>query len=223
MSPRFALSVQNARALAQICQRLDGIPLAIELAAARVAVLSVDQIAARLDQRFRLLTGGSRTALRRQQTLQAAIDWSYDLLSEDERTVLQRLSVFVGGCSLEAAEAVGGGDGIEPNTVLDLLGHLVDKSLVVAQLPDARGEVRYRLLETLREYALERLIAESGLGSAARRHAPSPLRLRRQRHPTRATRRAMTTSASSSASCSPTTGAIPSARAPVCSTCSARC
>src|SRR5207253_234454 len=108
VSPRFALSVQNARALAQICQRLDGIPLAIELAAARVAVLSVDQIAARLDQRFRLLTGGSRTALRRQQTLQAAIDWSYDLLSEDERTVLQRLSVFVGGCSLEAAEAVCG-------------------------------------------------------------------------------------------------------------------
>jgi predicted ATPase len=131
VAPRFQITEQNAIAVAQICQRLDGIPLAIELAAARVAVLTVEQIVARLDQRFRLLTGGSRTASRRQQTLQATIDWSYEPLSEKERLVLQRLAVFAGGCNLEAAEAVcSAGATLTPDTgllilpddVLDLLG-----------------------------------------------------------------------------------------------------
>src|SRR5439155_11122619 len=128
--PSFAVTEGNAPAVVQVCQRLDGIPLAIELAAVRVRVLSVEQIATRLDDRFRLLTGGSRTALRRQQTLRALIDWSHDLLSAEERTLFRRLAVFAGGWSLEAAEAVCSGDGIERDAVLDLLTSLVDQSLV---------------------------------------------------------------------------------------------
>lgn len=155
VSPGFALTSQNAPAITQICQRLDGIPLAIELAAARVKVLSVEQIAARLDDRFRLLTGGSRTALRRQQTLQATIDWSYELLSEKERILLRRLAVFTGGYTLEAAEAVCAQEGIDQHEVLDLLSQLVDKSLVVKE--EKGRTARYWLLETIRQYSLDKL------------------------------------------------------------------
>ena len=120
----FTITNENAPAVAQVCQRLDGIPLAIELAAARMKVLAVEQIAGRLDDRFRLLTGGSRTVLPRQQTLRAAIDWSYDLLNELERAILRRLSVFAGGWTLEAAEAICAGDEVPTHEVLDLLGQV---------------------------------------------------------------------------------------------------
>lgn len=162
----FHLTAKNALAIAQICLRLDGIPLAVELAAARVKVFTPDQIAARLDDRFRLLTGGSRTALPRQQTLRALIDWSYDLLSEAERTLLCRLSAFVDGWTYEAAEAVCSGDGVEPFDVLDLLAHLVDKSLVTVDEAD-EANARYRLLETIRQYARDKLL-DSGQTSAVR-------------------------------------------------------
>jgi len=152
-----------AAALAGVCRRLDGIPLAIELAAARVRTLPVEAIAARLDDRFRLLTGGDRTALPRQQTLRALIDWSYELLSEDERAVFRRLAVFAGGWTLEAAEAVCASGGIAQAAVLEHLSQLVDKSLVVI---DA-DRMRYRLLDTVRHYALERL-EESAAGDEAR-------------------------------------------------------
>ncbi len=151
----FRMTEGNGRAVAQVCHRLDGIPLAIELAAARVQALAVEQIAARLDDRFGLLTGGSRTGLPRHRTLQAAMDWSYDFLSERERAVLGRLSVFAGGWTLEAAEAVCAGDGVEPSEVLDALTSLVDKSIVNVETQG--GEARYRLLETVRQYARDRL------------------------------------------------------------------
>jgi len=168
--PGFAVTPQNAPALAEVCDRLDGMPLAIELAAARVGMLRVEQIAARLDDRFKLLTRGSRAMRTRHQTLQAAIDWSYELLSEAERTLLSRLAVFVGGWTLEAAEAVGVGDGIEAGAVLDLLTQLVNKSLVVAQR-ELGQETRYRLLETIREYAVQRLIESVEVEAIQRRHA----------------------------------------------------
>jgi predicted ATPase/class 3 adenylate cyclase len=151
VSPEFAVTAGNAPAVVEVCRRLDGIPLAIELAAARVRALPVEQIAPRLEDRFRLLTGGSRTALPRQQTLRALIDWSYDLLSEPERIVLRRLSVFAGGWTLEAAEAVCSGGSVEGWEVLDLLTSLLDKSLLLYET--RVGEARYRLLETIREYA----------------------------------------------------------------------
>ncbi|MCS0605246.1 winged helix-turn-helix domain-containing protein [Streptomyces sp. LP11] len=151
----------DPEACAEICRRLDGLPLAIELAAARLRMLTPRQIADRLDDRFRLLTSGSRTVLPRQQTLRAVVDWSWDLLDADERDVLARLSVFAGGCDLAAAEAVCG------PVALDALGSLVDKSLVVAA-PAADGGMRYRLLETVAEYAAERL-AETGHRAAAQR------------------------------------------------------
>ncbi len=162
----FALTDQNAPAVAQICQRLDGIPLAMELAAARVRTLSPEQIAQRLDDRFNLLTGGSRAALPRQQTLRALIDWSYNLLSENERTLFRRVSAFVGGFTLEAAEAVCCDQGPEKRSpgepennssseVLELLSHLVDKSLVLVETWES--ESRYRLLETIRDYAGDKL------------------------------------------------------------------
>jgi non-specific serine/threonine protein kinase len=157
--PQFAVTGRNAPAVSLVCHRLDGIPLAIELAAARVKVLAVEQIATRLDDRFRLLTGGSTTALPRQQTLRATTDWSYDLLLPKERAVLRRLSVFTGGWTLEGAEAVCVGEGIEASEILDLLTHLVDKSLVVVETHG--GEARYRLLETVRQYGLEKL-SEAG-------------------------------------------------------------
>ncbi|MFD5160981.1 BTAD domain-containing putative transcriptional regulator [Streptomyces hawaiiensis] len=154
----------DPEACAEICRRLDGLPLAIELAAARLRMLTPRQIADRLDDRFRLLTSGSRTVLPRQQTLRAVVDWSWDLLDEDERDVLRRLSVFAGGCDLPAAEAVCG------PAALEALGSLVDRSLVVAAPPGAPGdgEMRYRLLETVAEYAAERL-GESGQRAEAER------------------------------------------------------
>ena len=150
-NPKFELTDSNASSVAQICFRLDGIPLALELAAARVAIFSAEQIATRLDDRFKLLTGGSRTALPRQQTLRALIDWSYDILSEDERALLRRLSVFAGGWTFEAAEAVCG-----DLNVLDLLTQLVNKSLVIVD--EQMEATRYRLLETIRQYARDKLL-----------------------------------------------------------------
>jgi DNA-binding CsgD family transcriptional regulator len=145
--------------VAEICRRLDGMPLAIELAAARLRVFSPAEIAAGLHDRFRLLTGGSRTAVRRQQTLRASVDWSYALLTEPERVVFRRLAAFAGGFDLQAAQAVGAGDGLQRHQVLDLLALLVDKSLVAGE--ESQGCTRYRLLETVRQYALEKL-GESG-------------------------------------------------------------
>jgi predicted ATPase len=155
----FAVTNQNAPALAQLCYRLDGIPLAIELAAARVRSLTVEQINDKLDSRFRLLTGGDRSALPRQQTLRALIDWSYDLLNETEKTLLTRLSVFAGGWILEAAEAVCIGDVVEDWEVLDLLTNLADKSLILSEETSGEQAMRYRMLETVRQYAQERLSA----------------------------------------------------------------
>lgn len=152
----FELAPADEQAVAEICHRLDGIPLAIELAAARLRMLSVDQIVTRLNDRFRLLTGGRRTTVPRQQTLRALIDWSFDLLEERERTLLCRLSVFAGGFSLEAVEAVCAGEPVQAAAIFDLLAQLIDKSLVQA---DKSGrEERYRLLETVRQYARERLL-----------------------------------------------------------------
>jgi predicted ATPase/class 3 adenylate cyclase len=151
-SPSFQLTQENASQVAQVCQRLDGIPLAIELAAKRLSLLTLPQMITRLDDRFRLLTGGGRTALPRQQTLRAAIDWSHELLAEPERTLLRRVSVFAGGFSLELAEEICAWAPVDAADVLDLLGTLVSKSLIVF---DETGS-RYRLLETIREYAVER-------------------------------------------------------------------
>jgi predicted ATPase/class 3 adenylate cyclase len=157
IAPEFRVTSEDVPALVQACQRLDGIPLAIELAAARAKVLSVRQITERLDDRFRLLTEGSRTALPRHQTLRAVMDWSYDLLSEQERILLRRLSVFAGGWTLEAAESVCIRHAVETPKVLDLLTQLVDKSLVMVE---TQGSVAwYRLLETVRQYARDRLTA----------------------------------------------------------------
>jgi predicted ATPase/DNA-binding CsgD family transcriptional regulator/tetratricopeptide (TPR) repeat protein len=156
----FVLDADNAAAVAAVCVRLDGIPLALELAAARLGALSVSEISSRLDQRFRLLTGGSRNALPRHQTLRALIDWSYDLLNPEEQMVLGRLSVFAGGWTLEAAEAVASTGDSGPWQVLDHLAALVDKSLVLAD--EIRGSTRYRLLETVRHYAAERLALRAG-------------------------------------------------------------
>lgn len=169
VQPGFTVTRENAPAIAQICHRLEGIPLAIELAAVRIKLLRVEQIAARLDDRFRLLTGGSRTAMPRHQTLRALIDWSYDLLTEPERTLLRRLSVFAGGWTLEAAEAICCGEGLEGMEVLDTLSQLVNKSLV---LPDcAEGvEAQYRLLETIRQYAREKLLEAGGGDAVRQRH-----------------------------------------------------
>ncbi|WP_330330130.1 winged helix-turn-helix domain-containing protein [Streptomyces sp. NBC_00536] len=169
--PGFTVADDPAAA-AEICRRLDGLPLAIELAAARLRLLTPRQIADRLDNRFRLLTSGSRTVLPRQQTLRAVVDWSWDLLDAPERTVLARLSVFAGGCDLTAAEAVCAQDGADGDIsdVADVLGSLVDKSLVVAA-PGPGGDMRYRLLETVGEYAAERLAATAADQDATgRRH-----------------------------------------------------
>jgi predicted ATPase/class 3 adenylate cyclase len=170
VSPHFDVDKNNAPFIAQICYRLDGIPLAIELAAARVKMMSVEQISARLDDRFRLLTGGARTALPRQQTLRALIDWSYDLLTEKERLLLRRLSVFAGGWTLEATEEVCRGDGIELYDVLDLLTQLVNKSLVVVIERSQSGEPRYRILETIRQYAREKFLEDRGSEIVRQQH-----------------------------------------------------
>jgi predicted ATPase len=182
----FSVDANNAPFIAQICHRLDGIPLAIELAAARVQMLSVDQISAGLDDRFNLLTGGARTLLPRQQTLRALIDWSYDLLSENEHLFLRRLSVFAGGWTLEAAQEVCSGEEretIQPYDVLDLLSQLVNKSLVVAVEGSQSGQVRYRMLETIRQYARDRL-SEAGGGDIVRqRHLAYFVKLTAQAGP----------------------------------------
>jgi len=173
----FELTQSNARIIAQICQRLNGIPLAIELAASRVKILKLKQIASRLDDAFRLLTGGSRTVLPRHQTLRGAIDWSYNLLGEEERIVFRRLSVFAGGWNLDAAEAI-----YESPDVLDLLANLVDKSLVTVD-HEHRTEARYYLLETIRQYAGEKL-AESGEGEHVHaRHLDYFLKLAQRAEP----------------------------------------
>jgi len=156
VNPDFALTDQNASLVSQICQRLDGIPLAIELAAARVKVISLEEILLRLDDRFSLLTSGSRTALPHQQTLRATIDWSYELLTESERILFRRLAVFAGGFKLKAVETVCGFEELNREDVLDLLARLVDKSLVITEQL-TNGEARYRFLETIREYAREKL------------------------------------------------------------------
>src|SRR5215469_8592617 len=153
--PGFAVTEENAEAVAEICRRLDGMPLAIELAAARLRAFSPTEIAAGLHDRFRLLTGGSRTAVRRQQTLRASVDWSHALLTEPERLLFRRLAAFAGGFDLEAAEVVGAGDGLQPYQVLDQLALLVDKSLVATE--ESHSATRYRLLETVRQYAAEKL------------------------------------------------------------------
>jgi predicted ATPase/DNA-binding SARP family transcriptional activator/DNA-binding CsgD family transcriptional regulator len=169
-SPHFELTARNAEAVAQICRGLEGMPLAIELAAARVATMSPEQIAARLEDSLGLLTTGSRTAPLRQRSLRAALRWGHDLLSESERRLFARLSVFVGGFSLEAAEAVASGPGIAEDEVLDPLSGLVDKSLMGAEAT-GEGEVRYGMLEPVRQYARERL-EESGEADDLRsRHA----------------------------------------------------
>jgi predicted ATPase/class 3 adenylate cyclase len=159
VKPGFELTKDNASFIAQTCSRLDGIPLAIELAAARARVLSPEQIASRLDDRFHLLTGGARTALPRQQTLRAMIDWSYSLLTEQEKTLFRRLAVFVGGWTLDAAESVCADveqDGILPHDILDLLTRLVDKSLVTTE--ESMGVTRYHRLETIRQYSREKFL-----------------------------------------------------------------
>lgn len=153
--PSFTLTERNSPAVEQICLSLDGLPLAIELAAARIGVLSPEQIAARLDDRFHLLTSGSRTALPRHQTLQAMVDWSHELLDEQERVLLRRLAVFAGGWTLDAAEEVCGADGLTASSILDLLSGLVAKSMVLTV--EHADEVRYRFLESPRVYAAEKL------------------------------------------------------------------
>jgi predicted ATPase/DNA-binding winged helix-turn-helix (wHTH) protein len=175
----FELREDNRAAIAEICRRLDGIPLAIELAAARVCLLGVEGLRERLDQRFHLLTAGRRAALRRHQTLRGALEWSYNLLSRDEQAVLCRLAVFVGGFTLEAAQQLADDAGIDCWDVLEHLGALVDKSLVVAEgdpLP------RYRLLETTRLFALERLIESGETDAVRRRHRDYFLALAERSH-----------------------------------------
>ncbi|GAB4474576.1 MAG: hypothetical protein OHK0044_19390 [Burkholderiaceae bacterium] len=177
--PAFRLTADNARTVAAICHQLDGIPLALELAAARTRALSVDAIAARLHERFKLLVTGDRTVLPRQRTLRALIDWSYDLLAAPERTLFQRLSVFVGGWTLEAAEAVGAGGDIEAADVLDLLARLVEKSLVIADIEGGR----YRMLETVRQYALEALRQAGDEEATRERHLERCVLLAEQAFP----------------------------------------
>ena len=168
--PSFSLSPHSAFAVAEICRMLEGIPLAIELAAARVGTLSAEQISGRLTESLKLLTGGTRTQMPKQRTLRGALDWSYELLSEDEKRLFGRLSVFAGGWTLEAAEAVGAGEDVQEEDILDLLSGLVEKSLVVAKGFD-EGRVRYRLLEPVRQYALEKLEEGSEGEEVRRRHA----------------------------------------------------
>ena len=163
--PDFAVSDDNVAVVGEICARLDGLPLAIELAAARVRALSLAEILDSLHDRFRLLTGGARTAVRRQQTLRASVDWSHALLTQPERILFRRLAAFLGGFDFDGAQTVASGGEVERYQVLDQLTLLVDKSLVVAD--DSRGRTRYRLLETVRQYALEKL-GESGEADAVR-------------------------------------------------------
>ena len=173
--PGFALDAGNCAAVVRLCRTLDGMPLAIELAAARVGALSVEQIAARLGDRFQLLASGDRTAPVRQQTLRAAVDWSYELLTEPEQVLLRRLAVF-SGWNLDMAEQVCGDEVIPPDRVLDLLAALIDKSLVTLD-GELEGDARYRLLDTIREYAAGRLNSSGEAPQIRRRHRDYMLRL----------------------------------------------
>jgi len=174
VDPHFSLTAVNLPAVIDICRRLDGIPLAIELAAARMPLLGVEGLRARLNERFSLLTGGARVVLRRHQTLRATLEWSHALLTAEEQTVFRRAGVFAGGFTLEAAQLVASDDAIDPWTTLDHLGALVDKSLVLAE-----GDAipRYRMLETTRAYALERLAESGEMQAILRRHAQAMLAL----------------------------------------------
>jgi predicted ATPase/DNA-binding NarL/FixJ family response regulator len=168
--PSFAFTPGSAQTVAEVCSKLEGIPLAIELAAARVGTLSLEQISERFEGSLELLTHGGRTAAPRQRTIRGTLDWSHELLSERERKVFGRLSVFAGGWALEASEAVVSGGGIEEKEVLELLSGLVEKSLIVAE-PTADGGVRYRLLDPIRQYALEKLEQSGELEDVKRAHA----------------------------------------------------
>jgi len=179
--PDFALTGENAPMVAEVCRKLDGLPLAIELAAARVAVLSLNEISERLEKPLKFLRGTARTGHARHRTLRATLDWSYEMLGELERRLFRRLSLFAGGFELEAAEAVGALGDSEPEAILDLLSELVDKSLVVAE--DDGDVLRYRMLEPVRQYGLERL-EESGEADAAKdRHAALFVALAERAHP----------------------------------------
>ena len=168
VKPGFNPNTAETEAVAKICSRLDGIPLAIELAAARVRSLPVEEIAARLSDRFRLLTGGSRSSIPRQQTLQALVDWSYDLLTEEEKTLLRRLSVFTGGSTLDAAESVCSGNGLKKEEILNLIARLVDKSLL--NYIETSGTARYEMLETIRQYAREKLVQSAEVEMSRKQH-----------------------------------------------------
>jgi predicted ATPase/DNA-binding winged helix-turn-helix (wHTH) protein len=174
-TPSFSPDARAAAAIAGICRRLDGIPLAIELAAARAAAFGIEGVGALLDDRFRLLAGGHRTAMLRHQTLRATLDWSYELLTEPERVVLRRMAIFAGGVTLQAAGAVAADDEIAATEVIDCIANLVAKSLVTADA--GAGRVRYRLLETTRAYSLEKLVQAGELDAVARRHARRQLDL----------------------------------------------
>jgi predicted ATPase/DNA-binding SARP family transcriptional activator/DNA-binding CsgD family transcriptional regulator len=180
--PDFELTRENAGAVARVCRKLDGIPLAIELATARMGALAVEQVAQRLETSLDVLKGASRTAAARQRTLRATLDWSHDLLSEAERALFRRLSVFAGGWTLEAAEAICSGDGTEQEEVLDLLGALVDKSLVVAGAT-ADGTLRYRMLEPVRQYSRELLEQGEQAGEVRGRHGAFFLSLAEEAEP----------------------------------------
>jgi predicted ATPase len=180
--PSFSLSSQNALAVAEICRMLEGIPLAIELAAARVGTLSIEQISERLTDSLKLLTGGGRTAAPRHRTLRGSLEWSYGLLSEPERVLFRRLSVFAGGWTLEASEAVGAGECIEEDDILDVLSGLVGKSFVEAR-GDDHGGVRYRMLEPVRQYAQEKLEEGDEGEHVRRRHAVFFLTLAEEAEP----------------------------------------
>jgi predicted ATPase len=180
--PVFELNDQNAKAVVQICHRLGGIPLAIELAATRVKLMHVDEIAKRLNDRFDLLTSGNRSVLPRHQTLRATFDWSYDLLTESERILFRRLSVFAGGFTLEAVEAVCS-KGINKSDILDLFGRLADKSLVIIDVTSSNDESRYRILETIREYAYEKLVEAREEDAIRDRHLEFLLNLVEQVEP----------------------------------------
>jgi predicted ATPase/DNA-binding SARP family transcriptional activator/DNA-binding CsgD family transcriptional regulator len=180
--PGFRLTPENARAVGQICHRLEGIPLAIELAAARVATLSTEQISERITESLKLLTSSTKTQMPKQRTLSGALDWSHKLLSEDEKQLFGRLSVFARGWTLEAAEAVGAGAGLEQDDIVEVLSGLVDKSLVVAEASEGGG-VRYRMLEPIRQYASEKLKEGSEGDEVRRRHAGFFLALAEEAEP----------------------------------------
>lgn len=181
--PAFELMPHNAGAVAEVCRTLEGIPLAIELATARMAILAVEQVAEKLEDSLKLLTGGARTSTQRHHTMRATLEWSYDLLDEDEQRLFARLSVFAGGWTLEAAEKVGAGDSIETDAVLDLLGRLVDKSLIVAKASSEEGAMRYRMLEPVRQFAREKLEESTEAEATLRRIADFFLDLAEEAEP----------------------------------------